>query len=60
MKQVFRGIDEGLSKAGERFLFSKTVETYMNIALMLISTALVAVLGGWVFFQLRAMASMFM
>jgi hypothetical protein len=60
VKKVLHTIDEGLARAGEKFLLSKTVETYMNIALALISTALVILLGGWVFFQLRAMASMFM
>lgn len=47
-------IDERLSRAGERFLLSKTVETYTNIIAMAVTAAVLVILAAWVFHQIRS------
>lgn len=60
MKQVLREIDEGLVKAGRWFLLSKAFENFVNTLLLIIFVALFALFGGWVLFQFRNMAAMFL
>jgi len=46
-------LDERLARAGERFLMSKTVETYVNLVAMIITAAFLVIVTAWVFHQVR-------
>lgn len=56
LKKIILGLDKGLSKAGEWFLYSKAFENFINSLLMLITTAILLLVTSWLFFQVRSLA----